>query len=81
MQKFKVGDVVKYIKRKHRCWKYGEEHIIRKAEYNGKGEFQYSTNHGAWFDDDDFELVRPADLESFAQLDKDLGYDCEDEEL
>jgi hypothetical protein len=68
MAKFNVGDVVKYIT-KNGTWKYGALHVIVEVEYQGQGVFEYSTTRGAWFQDEDFELVRKADAESLAEID------------
>lgn len=67
MSKFHTGDVVRYI---GTSWTKGQEHIIHKVDYCGGGRFQYSTSRGAWFTSKEFELVRKADKESFAALDK-----------
>lgn len=71
MQKFYTGDVVEYVG-KSGVWKWGETHIIHDCEYEGQGTFKYSTNRGAWFEDNDFVLIRKADAESFKQLDEAL---------
>lgn len=65
-QKFFVGDVVGYIG----GGSWSERHIISQADYRGGGHFSYATNRGAWFSDTDFKLIRRADKESFAELDK-----------
>lgn len=78
MNKFNTGDVVKYIKKNNTFWKPGEIHIIHEVDYLGAGEFQYSTNLGAWFNNTDFQLIRKADRRSLAQLDKDLGEEYEE---
>lgn len=74
MQKFFTGDRVKYIN-KDGYWKLNENHIIHECDYQGNGQFQYSTNHGAWFEDTDFILIRKATEKSFAQLDRNLEDD------
>lgn len=79
MSKFQTGDVVKYINPQNTVWKVGETHIIYEISYIGKNTFEYSTNRGAWFNESDFKLIRKADKKSFAQLDKDLEEE-EDEE-
>lgn len=73
---FQTGDVVKYIGKG--TWKKDAIHIIHECDYLGKGQFQYSTNRGAWFDTEDFVLIRKADKQSFKDLDKYLKE--EDEE-
>lgn len=71
-QKFFTGDVVRYVG-KSRTWLGGSGiHIIHETDYLGKGKFEYSTNRGAWFSANDFELVRKADADSFKELDSDL---------
>jgi len=72
MDIFQTGDVVKYVGKDTTFWRSGKEHIIYESSYMGDGIFEYSTNRGAWFSHNDFELVRRADKESLAQLDKDL---------
>jgi hypothetical protein len=47
-------------------------HIIYECDYVGKGQFNYSTNRGAWFNAEDFVLIRKADKQSFKNLDKSL---------
>lgn len=68
---FCVGDVVKY-KGSNCTWPQNQEHIILSCEYLGNGYIEYSTNHGAWFKTEDFELVRKADTFSFVILDKSI---------
>lgn len=65
---YHIGDVVKYVGN-GRSWQKGKIHIIYSCDYCGRGTFEYSTNRGAWFNSDDFELVRRADEESFRELD------------
>lgn len=55
-QKFKIGDEVMFIGDKSRCWKQGEIHIISSVEWTGEC-FEYATNRGAWFEEDEFKLV------------------------
>lgn len=69
---FQTGDVVKYTGKHLPYNKKGKLHIIHNADYLGKGEFQYSTNKGAWYSESDFTLVRKADAASFKKLDEDL---------
>ena len=76
MSKFQTGDVVKYVGPGN----WSKEHIIYKVVYQCRGRFDYTTNKGAWFVESDFELIRKADSQSLAQLDKDLFYE-DDEEL
>ena len=71
-QKFFTGDVVNYVG-KSRTWLGSGVHIIHKTDYLVKGIFEYSTNRGAWFSKNDFELVRKADVASFKELDSDLS--------
>ena len=71
-KRFYTGDVVKFVGKRQNSWRQNEEHIIHECNYQGDGNFQYSTNRGAWFSSSDFELVRRADKNSFAALDKDL---------
>ena len=68
---FNIGDVVRYIG-KSNFWKQNQTHIINECSYQGGGDFEYSTNYGAWFSSTDFKLIRKADKNSFAILDKDL---------
>jgi len=77
MQKFKCGDVVKYIG-KASGWKYGEIHIVDESIRQGT-DFEYSTNQGAWFEEGDFVLIREGDKDSLAQLDKDLAEELGEE--
>lgn len=73
MQKFFTGDKVKYIG----CdslWKNYNIHIIENCSYEGNGEFTYATNHGAWFEDSDFKLIKRADKSTFKDLDKHLDF-------
>lgn len=65
-QKFFVGDVVEYIGPRN----WSKRHIISDADYCGAGRFEYATDRGAWFTDAEFKLIRRADKESFAELDK-----------
>ena len=76
MSKFQTGDVVKYVG----TGNWSKEHIIHGVVYQSRGHFDYTTNMGMWFVESDFELIRKADSQSFAQLDKDLSYE-NDEEL
>ncbi len=68
---FQTGDVVKYIG-KDSMFTKRTIHIINECHYIGKGKFEYSTNHGAWYTNKDFKLIRKADSKSFKQLDKDI---------
>jgi hypothetical protein len=70
MQKFNIGDVVNYVNKTDTSWKVGQTHVIHEVYYRGQGEFEYSTTRGAWFHENDFELVRKADKKSLKQLDK-----------
>jgi hypothetical protein len=72
MQKFHIGDVVKYVGNAQRTWKKDEIHIIAQCEFLD-GEFQYGTDYGAWFDTNDFTLVHratKATLKKLSQLDE-----------
>ena len=72
MQKFVIGDVVKFIKRdKNSIFMWGATHIIAEVVYS-QGKFKYSTNIGAWFMDTDFELIHKANRASLTKLTKDL---------
>lgn len=68
---FSIGDIVSY-KGEDSFWKKGEIHIIYEACYLGNGELDFSTNKGAWFSQNDFDLVEKASKKSFKQLDKDM---------
>ena len=70
-QKFFTGDVVRYVG-SSKARTSGERMIIHDAQYEGEGQFEYTTNYGAWFEDRDFELIKRADAESFAELDRHL---------
>lgn len=74
-QKFCIGDRVEYINKNSRSWRVGGEHIIANIQYMGNGLFEYSTNLGAWFDNDDFKLISRADKASFKKLDQDIFED------
>ena len=76
-QKFFTGDKITYIGNSF-PWKRGEQHIIYECKYCGQGVFEYTTNRGAWFDADDFELVHRATPKTFKELDKDLAEDMEE---
>ena len=76
MSKFQTGDVVEYVGK----GTWSKKHIIHEVSYMGKGKFEYSTNNGAWFSEDMFNLIRKADSRSFAQLDKDLDDEYGEEE-
>lgn len=78
-KRFYTGDVVKFVGKRQSSWRQNDEHIIHECDYQGGGNFQYSTNKGAWFSSSDFELVKKANKESLAKLDKDL-LDEEEEE-
>ena len=75
MSKFQTGDVVKYVGPGN----WSKEHIIDRVVYQYNGRFDYTTNKGAWFVESDFELIRKADSRSFAQLDKDLNDEYNEE--
>lgn len=77
MSKFQTGDVVEYVGSHN----WSKQHIIHEVSYEGSGQFSYSTNNGAWFQESDFKLIRKANKKSFAKLDKDLAYECGDCEL
>lgn len=77
-QRFNIGDVVKYIS-KDDFWDYGETHIIAEVE-RLQGEWQYATNQGAWFYNDDFELVRRADKRSLRVVDRHMDDEEEDDD-
>ena len=76
MSGFQTGDVVEYIGPNN----WSKEHIIHEASYIGMGKFEYSTNKGAWFQEANFKLIRKADSQSFAQLDKDIDNEYGEEE-
>lgn len=67
---FRLGDTVKNIS-KTNGWKFGVVHIIHGIELN-QGCIEYSTDHGAWFEHKDFELVKVCDEESLAKLVKSI---------
>jgi len=72
-QKFFTGDIVRYVGRSKAWARTHEiEMIVHDVQYQGGGTFEYSTTYGAWFSDEDFELIKRADAESFAELDRDL---------
>ena len=77
-QKFFTGDKVIYTQRDNGFWEVGQTHIINKCSYRGGGLFEYSTTRGAWFSDNDFELVHRATKASFKQLDKSLSDENEE---
>lgn len=77
MTAFNTGDVVTYVG-KSTIWDKDRIHVIHEVDYLGKGCFQYSTNKGAWFKSQDFKLVRKADKESLAKLDKDIEDEYEE---
>lgn len=81
---FRMGDVVRevapgdfgsssekgYKARRRKEWEQrdkGTEHIIHAASFGGSG-IHYSTNHGAWYDHKQFELIRGADTQSLTEL-------------
>ena len=79
MKRLCPGDTVKYVG-KDPTWK----HMLKKGEHMYisecqvcQGEVQNSTNVGAWFDADDFELVAEATpetlklAEDYEELDED----------
>jgi hypothetical protein len=68
-QKFFTGDIVRYVGRS-KTWARNQEMVVHDAQYQGEGTFEYSTTSGAWFSDEDFVLIRRADAESFAELDR-----------
>lgn len=70
-QKFKIGDVVRYVGPRDRC-KINGIHIIAEV-IRIDGKFEYATNIGIRFKADDFVLVRKADEESLKELDKELA--------
>ena len=78
MKNFSIGDVVEYVG-PPRHWTKGDVHIIAECQ-RYSGTTQYATNRGAWFTNDDFELIRKADEASFAQLEADLDDEMDDEE-
>jgi hypothetical protein len=59
-QPFRLGDVV-FLSEEN------EQHIICEAQINGD-TYEYSTNIGAWYDHDQFVLVRECDKASIQQL-------------
>lgn len=72
MQKFRIGDVVKYVGKERWPWNKDEWHIIAQCEFLD-GKFLYGTDHGAWFDTNDFTLVHRATkttLKKLTQLDE-----------
>lgn len=90
-----VGDTVSYVGRQARpeddddsylhtpdFWEVDQTHIITEAAPRENGSFNYATNHGAWFQREQFELIARPTPESyevvFAALDPD--YDEEDDD-
>jgi hypothetical protein len=82
-KRFHPGDTVRYtgVKGERPVWEIGNVHIIATVEVNGGG-IDISTNRGAWFSPEEFELVAVATNESLAQVSKELedGDDDEDAE-
>ena len=74
MQTFFTGDLVKYIG-SNGSWKKGREHIIHECVYRRQGKFYYSTNLGAWFDSEEFQLIKKVTEQTLKQLDEDLNCD------
>ncbi len=70
MKSFAVGDTVRYIGAASFVREHGEIHIISEAHFRNRTTPSYATNRGAWFTNDDFELVEKATLASFKQLAK-----------
>lgn len=68
---YRMGDVVKKVKKTSWFCKVGEIFIIDQVVMDGKS-FNYSTNKSAWHDHESFELVRESDLESLKQLRKSM---------
>lgn len=71
-QKFKIGDEVRFINKRHRFWKVGETHIIKEVLWDGEC-FEYTTNRGAWFGEADFELVSECSKRTLKILTRDIG--------
>lgn len=74
---FRVGDVVKKVKKTSWFCKLGVEHIIVKTEFS-QGDWEYVTDHSAWHDHSSFELVREADEKSLRKVAKYYEYGYEE---
>jgi len=74
-QKFFTGDLVSYQGSPERPWIVGEKHIIYECSYQGGGDFEYSTDKGAWFTAKDFKLIYRATKDTFKRLDDSFGED------
>lgn len=72
---FRMGDVV--------STKKGGIHIIAEVNLDSfmqYGEYQYSTDRGAWYEHSKFSLVRECDKASIKKLKKTLQAEFSEEE-
>ena len=67
--KFNTGDTVLYIG-KDPFW--SKKHIIHECVYQSDGTFEYTTNKGAWFKENDFKLLKKRTKKSLKKLRYDL---------
>lgn len=62
-----------YFKKCQKDWEKREKnriHIIDEVSRRGRGVFEYSTTHGAWYSHNQFELVRASNPRSLRKLQK-----------
>lgn len=78
VQKFMIGDVVRYRRKNSPWWTEGEIHIISEVVHYGKGYFRYATNKGAWFEGEAFMLLEKASRKSLIRLIRELLADEEE---
>lgn len=69
-QPYRTGDEVQIVQ-SSRKRELGEYHIIHEVNIE-EDEYQYSTNRGAWYDHQQFKLVRECCAETMAQLRKSI---------
>jgi hypothetical protein len=64
---FRMGDVVK-LKPKAVRWPWKADDMVIHETTMGQGEYEYSTNQGAWFNHSDLVFVRECDALSIKVL-------------
>lgn len=69
--RFKIGDVVKYLKHPK------TKHIINQEALRSDGTFEYSTHLIAWLTSNELQLIKKASKRSIKKL---LKYYDEDHE-